>query len=754
MMLRSRWLAGLLLPIVVLPLTASTAEAGVLDTLSPGSLTLAPGTTGSLAAGGFRVTVSRPGGQARLAVTSGGRTVWAGVPGRAFAAAGLGRLSWRDRTGMFTPSELIAWTLADQSIDRVGRSGGDVVVGGTLTGGPLKAPYQWRVSAAGQGRLAMHLEVGTVTGSGVHRRPDVVALASERGSGERFHGFGEQFTSFDLAGRRIPVIVREQGIGRGRQPLTAMVDLVSGQGGSWDTTYAPIPFYATSSNRGFALTGGRYSVLDLSRPGLAVAQTWGPRQGAELYAGASPAEVLAAHTASTGRMGALPAWTRDGAVLGLQGGTARVRRIVDEMSASGTKIAAVWLQDWSGQRTTSFGDRLWWTWQLDKNRYPGWDDLVKDLHERGIKVLTYVNPFLVDPPGGSGAAPRNLLAEARDRGYLVARADGSPYMLDQGGFSAALVDFTNPHARLWYARAIATEVAGAGVDGWMADFGEGLPFDAKLYSGDPAELHNRWPMEWAKVNRRACELADRPDCVYFMRSAYTGSAGQAPLFWAGDQLVDWDAQDGLASALRGMLSGGVSGMTLTHSDIGGYTGVDTPLGNYHRSAELLQRWAELAAFGVFFRTHEGNQPAKNAQVYDTEQSRAAFARASRIYAALADYRATVEREAATRGLPALRHTWLVHPGSPAAAADDQFFFGSALLVAPVLKPGASTVPVHLPAGRWINVFTGRAYGDRDRAVQLIVPAPLGTPAAFVRQSDPQGTEIRAALRRAELATPP
>ncbi|MGP4022038.1 hypothetical protein [Actinomadura sp. 3N407] len=150
---------------------------------------------------------------------------------------------------------------------------------------------------------------------------------------------------------------------------------------------------------GFALSGGRYSIFDLSQAGRVVVQTWGTRRHAELDTGREPAEVLAAHTASTGRMGALPAWTRDGAVLGLQGGTAKVRRTVEEMLAAGTKISAVWLQDWSGQRTMSFGDRLWWTWQLDRERYPGWDGLVNDLHRRGIKVLTYVNPFLVDPSG-------------------------------------------------------------------------------------------------------------------------------------------------------------------------------------------------------------------------------------------------------------------------------------------------------------------------------------------------------------------
>ena len=86
-------------------------------------------------------------------------------------------------------------------------------------------------------------------------------------------------------------------------------------------------------------------------------------------------------------------------------------------------------------------------------------------------------------------------------------------------------------------------------------------------------------------------------------------ADEAPLFWAGDQLVDWSDEDGLASALLGMLAAGVSGWPLVHSDIGGYTSVDAVVTRLRpRSDELLARWAELEAFGVVMRTHEGNRP--------------------------------------------------------------------------------------------------------------------------------------------------
>ena len=56
-----------------------------------------------------------------------------------------------------------------------------------------------------------------------------------------------------------------------------------------------------------------------------------------------------------------------------------------------------------------------------------------------------------------------------------------------------------------------------------------------------------------------------------MRSGNVHSPSVTPLFWLGDQTVTWDSHDGLASVIIGMLSSGISGYSLSHSDIGGYT---------------------------------------------------------------------------------------------------------------------------------------------------------------------------------------
>lgn len=713
-----------------------------------GSVRATAGVTGSVRLGDTVVQLHQTPRGLRLAVRSrDGRVGWASEPGRAFVAAARVATTWQYRHTELRAHAQWGLALPDQAITGRTIHGDTLSLTGSLHGYGVSAPYRFTLDAGGPGLVTLTVHVGSPSdGAGPLT---TVVLHGDRRPGEAFHGFGEQFAPFDLTGRTIPVVVREQGVGRGEEPITALADTFrGGAGGAWDWTYAAMPFYVTSALRGLFLDGRTsraYAVFDLSRPGVTI-RLHTRTLRARVLVGDSPAELLREHTAATGRMSPLPAWTGTGAVVGVQGGSARVRRIVERLDRAGTRIAAVWIQDWCGQVRTRFGQRLRWDWEVDRSLYPDWDDLVADLRDRGIRVLTYANPYLVKLSDPS-TVERYLFGEARRRGYLVRDPDGGPYLLDQGGFTAGLVDLSNPHARAWYARVLAEQVAGAGAAGWMADFGAMLPYDAVLDRGSARLWHNRYPVAWAKVNERACAIAGRGDCVTFLRAAAAGSAAHASLFWTGDQLVSWGPHDGLESALHGMLSAGVSGMTLIHTDVGGYTTVSTPVVDYHRSPELLRRWTELVVFGVFLRTHEGNRPRVNAQVYDRGDVRS-FARMTRVYAALATYRRSVVAKAARTGMPAIQPMWLAYPDSPVADADEQFLFGSTLLVAPVLRPGADSVRVHLPAGEWNLVWTGRTYGDADQARTVRVPAPLGEPAVLYPKGDPRGERLAARIRHA------
>ena len=714
----------LLLALVGVGVFAWTQPRDHVEATQAGELTVAPEARGTWQVGALAIEVT----EQRVVVEEAGRTVWSSPDGAAFVSAADGEVEVEEHRGYFWPDVEHEDQWVDQTLDEVAEAGDGLELAGTLGDGDVEVAWTGSLTEREGGGAVLTIEVADA---------DAVTLTSGRTDGAGVHGLGEQFDDFDLDGRLVPIIVREQGVGRGVQPLTLLADLTNtSAGGEADMTYAAWSSFVTGDVRGVALdpdepASHSFAVADTREADRIGLEVWSPTMTVELTFGDTPADLVEQrHTEAP----TLPDWTQDGAIIGIQGGSDEVRRRVADLRADGVEIAGVWLQDWSGQRTTSFGDRLWWTWQLDEQRYPDWEGLVDELAEQDIAVTTYVNPFLVDAAPKGDTSIRNLFAEARDAGHLVEDEDGSAYLLDQGGFDAALVDLTDPAAREWYSGVIAEEVLGVGSVGFMADFGEGLPFDAVLHDGDAAQRHNEWPRLWAQTVRDACAQAGQPDCLTWFRSGSLGMSSS--LAWNGDQLVDFSEDDGLASVLGATFSAGLSGWPLIHSDIGGYTSVNAVVKDYVRTSELLARWAEMQAFGVLMRTHEGNRPDHNRQVFDDDE-RVGFGAMTRVYAALEPYRREVLAETSARGLPAVRHGWLVAPDSPAAEIDSQFFLGDDLLVAPVLGAGTDALDVTLPEGRWLHLFTGQAYEQGVHRVDV----PLGQPAAFIRAEHPMAKEL-------------
>jgi hypothetical protein len=185
---------------------------------------------------------------------------------------------------------------------------------------------------------------------------------------------------------------------------------------------------------------------------------------------------------------------------------------------------------------------------------------------------------------------------------------------------------------------------------------------------------------------------------------------------------------------------------LNHSDIGGYTSLSWLNLGYSREAELLRRWSEMAAFTAVMRTHEGNQPDANAQIYSDDEAMAHFARMTRVHRALAPVRERLFADASERGWPMVRHL-AMHFGDDEEAwhIDDQFLLGDELLVAPIVNRGGWFGPpsreVWLPAGQWTHLWSGETFGEVDGSTQVTVEAPLGEPPVFF----PLGSEEGQAL---------
>ncbi|HEY1932600.1 MAG TPA: alpha-glucosidase [Acetobacteraceae bacterium] len=534
---------------------------------------------------------------------------------------------------------------------------------------------------------------------------------------ENVWGCGEQMSYFDMRGRRFPLWTSEPGVGRDKtSPITFQADVAGHAGGDYYTTNYPQPTYVSSRRYAAHVETTAYSAFDFRHDDFHELEVWAAPQRLEFHAAADFPALVQRLSTRFGRQPPLPEWLYNGAIIGLKDGANSFARL-EKYLAAGTRVSALWCEDWAGTRTTSFGTRLFWDWRWNASRYPDLPRHIAELRARGIRVMGYVNPYLCT----DGA----LFSEAAARDLLARNDSGETYRVDFGEFDAGIVDFTLPDARTWFAEHILRgNMLDLGLSGWMADFGEYLPIDARLAHGDAKLLHNAWPAIWAEVN---ADSVRGTDALFFMRAGFTGVQRHCPLLWAGDQCVDFSRHDGLPSVICGALSAGLLGNAYHHSDIGGYTSL---FGNV-RTPELLQRWTEMAAFTPIMRTHEGNRPHDNLQIDQSPEVLAHFARFTRVWCHLAPYLRAVSAEAAACGLPAQRPMFLHFPDDAAGyAVQDQYLYGADLLVAPVLAAGATDWPVQLPAGAdWTHVWSD---ATRHGGGRITVPAPIGQPPVFFR----------------------
>ena len=211
-----------------------------------------------------------------------------------------------------------------------------------------------------------------------------------------------------------------------------------------------------------------------------------------------------------------------------------------------------------------------------------------------------------------------------------------------------------------------------------------------------------------------------------MRSGYAGSSKYNTMAWAGDQNVNWELDDGLPSVIPAALSLGMSGMGLSHSDIGGYT----TLFGMKRTKELFIRWAEQAAFTPMMRTHEGNRPDDNWQFDSDEETLEYLARMNNIFMLLAPYTKSIVKENSDNGTPTMRPLFLHYENDEKSYdIQYQYLYGKDIMVAPVIEDKVRSWKLYLPEDNWVNIWTGEEF----KGGEIQVNAELGYPPVLYRK---------------------
>lgn len=528
---------------------------------------------------------------------------------------------------------------------------------------------------------------------------DRLAMSFTCDDGERFFGLGAQ-VSAEHRGWRVPIWTSEQGIGkadRGRPHAFGIA-------GAFYDSYAPIPFALTTRPLGMWLESNHRSEFELCEEGRAIRiEATGPRFELHLFPTESMADAVEAFTARTGRPEPVSRWTFAPWV-DTFGGPQAIEDAVEKLREHRIPASALWSEDWVGTTPFLDGENLTYDWEEDPSRYPDLAGTASKVHALGIRFLLYFNPFI--------PIDTQVYRDLGAAGGLVTDEEGHELILSfPFGAPPAYFDPTSAAGReiLWeyQARAVAK-----GADGWMADYGEGLPWEALLSDGrSGAEAHNDYPAMWAGANKAFWKAA-RPDGDYatFTRSGFTGISKHAHVHWLGDQLTTFDRNDGFGSVIPLYLSAGLSGIALTHSDVGGYT----VLPNGTRTYELWARWLAFEAFTPILRTHHASTPARSVQWWSNEDTLEQIGRYARWHQRLLPFFVTVANETHARGFPTVRPIWWGHESqTDLYDVEDQVLVGGDLLLAPIVEEGATSREVRLPPGKW------RRWSDFD--------APLAPP---------------------------
>lgn len=371
-----------------------------------------------------------------------------------------------------------------------------------------------------------------------------------------------------------------------------------------------------------------------------------------------------------------------------------------------------------------------------KDRFPNFEKLLRDLATENFKVVSSVNPGLKEDPG------YRLFAECLKNNYLCKTFDNKLFLDRVWPGSTAFPDFLKPEVREWWAKE-QKFLSDAGVNGIWNDMNEPAFFNRVRQLPEPMEQLPP-PEEQCCMHETQDGLVPHLEVrnVYGLlmsQAAYDGLLMQRPnerpfvlsrsggagiqryaAVWLGDNR-SW--YEHLRKSLPMLLNMGMSGVTFAGVDIGGFWDDALP--------ELVVRWYELGIFYPFFRNHCGiSDRAQEAFAYAPNVEEMVRKLIETRYRLLPYIRSLFWEHLHT-GAPLMRPlSWHYGTDPIACDVDDQFMFGSDMLVAPLMERGRDYRIVYFPEGNWYHFETNERFeGKKAHAIKM----PLGTVPAFVRE---------------------
>ena len=488
--------------------------------------------------------------------------------------------------------------------------------------------------------------------------------------GERIYGCGESFTSLNKVGQKVHLSVTDP------------------QGPETDGMYKPVPFYFSNRGYGIFMHTSAPVTADFGASYIGAQRLFMADEQIDLFVFfGEPKDILDEYTNITGKSSMPPLWSF---------GT-WMSRITYFSQKEGLEIARQLRQHRIPADVIHF-DTGWFgvDWQCDyefaKDRFEDPVKMLRQLASDGFHTCLWQLPYFT---------PKNrFFPEIIGKGLHVKNAAGGMPVED------AILDFSNPETVGWYQQKI-TNLLRQGVSTIKCDFGEAAPYDGFYHSGRGGLYeHNLYPLRYNKALWEAVDRQYPSEGIIWARSAWAGSQRYA-LHWGGDAATN---NIGMLGDLRGGLSFGLSGFSFWSHDMGGFVTASPE--------DIYRRWLPFGFLSSHTRAH-GAPPTEPWLI--SESFTDAFRECAEMKYRLMPYVYAQAKDCTERGLPMVRALLVEFPQDPGAwLVEDEYMFGSQMLVAPLLESGNER-QVYLPKGRWIDYQDGQVY---EGGYQTIKAGPI------------------------------
>jgi alpha-D-xyloside xylohydrolase len=473
-------------------------------------------------------------------------------------------------------------------------------------------------------------------------------------------------------------------------------------------TEVTIPFLISSRGYGFLWNNPAVGRVELGYNATRWVAEAAPQIDYWITTGENPAEILSNYADVTGHAPEFPDWASGFWQSKLRYASQdELESVVREYRQRDLPLSVIVIDffHWTRQ-----GD-----WQFDSQAWPDPAEMVKRLEKLGIKVMVSIWPTV-------SRLSKNF-QEMWNKNYIIRNKLGSVaqmYFVDiqaEDGIYLHYYDSTHPDARKFLWEKVKDGYYKYGIKIFWLDACEPemlpfLPENLRFHAGDGEAVANSYPLDHVRGFYEGMLAEGEKTPLFLCRSAWAGSQRYGAAVWSGDVMSTFSA---LKAQVKEGLNMGLSGIPWWTSDIGGFRGGDPTSPDFQ---QLVVRWFQFGAFCPIFRLHGHRLPnindfngAANEVWSFGEPAYQVIKKYMLLRERLRPYIMEQMSIASESGIPPMRPLFVDFPLDPVCyQVEDEYMFGSNLLVAPVLDADIQTRNVYLPANStWRDAWTDQIY---------------------------------------------